>query len=227
VSAAQVVAEDAQIDNANLSAGSSDSVLDIQQIYAQAAAPGERLANVFNDAFISIGEVSSVSINTITTPKQTEDVLVFIDEGVFLLPSAFTTPERALLMPVLDDPDFPGDQRPEDADDDVQWQIFFEEVVREFLYTRFVLAENAGAEERVAVDEKVASELRVVITYYDRVRENERVRLAAQSVLDEPEAEAGSDSPAEQAEDLPAAPFQQSSIRDATRTLTLGYVGQR
>jgi hypothetical protein len=220
VSAAQVAEGDAQVDNANRSAGDSDSVLAVQEVYALAAASGAALGGLFNDAFLGIGEVASLSVTTISTPKQAKGELGFIDEGVFLLPSAFTSPERALLMPLLGDADFPADQRPSGPDDDDEWLVFFEEVVRPYIVARHPLAENASAQDRAQVEAQIAAELQLVISYYDAVRERERVQLAR----DEAAREAQPAAPADQQQAPAVAPLRQGRLPAVP--LEFGYRGQ-
>jgi hypothetical protein len=130
-------------------------------------------------------------------------------------------------MPVLGDPDFPGDQRPEDPDDDAQWQAFFEDVVREYLLSRFPLAEDASAQERAAIEVEITAELQTIVDYYEEVRENERLRLAIESVVEQLQPATDSEAPADQQPDapVPAAPLQQGAVQG--ETMTLGYVGQR
>jgi hypothetical protein len=68
-----------------------------------------------------------------TTGLQTTGLgeLLYLDEGVFLLPDPYTTPVQATLLPALMDPDFPSNRRPDDPDDEEAWQSFFNGVLKD------------------------------------------------------------------------------------------------
>jgi hypothetical protein len=209
----QVVEGDAQLRNTNLSAGSVDSVIPVVALYAA--------TGLYSSALSGASSVSSTTVSVIPITVE-DDELGFIDEGVFFLPSTFTNPEGSILMPVLNDPDFPGDQRPEDPADDVVWVEYFEDVVREFIASRHLLAEDASAAKRAEVEAVLTSEMQTVIAYYDVVRERERSQLAAEEAAEQVFPE-DAQQPSEQEES--ATPTQQGAL--PSEGLNLGYVGQQ
>ena len=228
LSVAQVAEGEAQVDNAIFSALNTDSVQEILTAYS---APGSAISS-----FIGAGLSGAVLQNLIqtpsSTPKQEKGELGFIDEGVFLLPSAFTSPERAILMPILGDPDFPGDQRPEDPDDDAEWLAFFEDVVREYIASRYLLAENATSEERAVravIEAIITSELQAIIAFYEMVRERERTQLAAIQIDAEQPQPDGNPDTEQQPDQQSDAPVSGASVQQGALPVdgkTLGYIGR-
>jgi len=230
VSAAQGLDGDAQVDRIGGTATGS-SVLEVLEVYRLATGAGGALAGLINTAFVDIGGTAELTTISISTPKQTKGELGFIDEGVFFLPPAFTNPERAVLMPLLGDPDFPSDLRPQDPDDAVAWGSFFEDVVRPFIASRYPLPEDASAQQRAAVEERIRAELALIVEYYDRVRERERGILAREEALREdgtppaeppPDGEGGA--PAQPTGAPPAASASRPAPRAAARATD--HVGQ-
>ena len=100
--------------------------------------------------------------------------LLYIDEGVFLLPDPYTTPIQATLLPALADPDFPADRRPDDPDDEEAWQTFFASVLKDYVQSRYLLREDAPESERAAVDARIENEWRSLVAYFQSIRERER-----------------------------------------------------
>ncbi|MCZ6845675.1 MAG: filamentous hemagglutinin N-terminal domain-containing protein [Alphaproteobacteria bacterium] len=103
--------------------------------------------------------------------------LLYLDEGVFLLPDPYTTPIQATLLPALADPDFPADRRPDDPDDEQAWQTFFAGVLKDYVQSRYLLDEDATASERAAVDARIESEWQSLVAYFQSIRARERVAI--------------------------------------------------
>ena len=104
--------------------------------------------------------------------------LLYVDEGVFLLPEPYTTPVSATLMPALMDPDFPADRRPEHADDQGAWQAFYDGPLRDYVENRYLLADDAPESERAAAVARVDREWRSLVEHFEKIRERERAGVA-------------------------------------------------
>jgi hypothetical protein len=100
--------------------------------------------------------------------------LLYVDEGVFLLPDPYTTPIQATLLPALADPDFPAGRRPDDPDDEEAWQTFYTSVLKDYVQSRYLLREDAPESERAAVDARIENEWRSLVAYFQSIRERER-----------------------------------------------------
>ena len=103
--------------------------------------------------------------------------LLYLDEGVFLLPDPYTTPIQAMLLPALADPDFPADRRPDDPDDEEGWQTFYRSVLKDYVQSRYLLGEDAPASERAAVDARIESEWQSLVAYFQIIRSRERAAI--------------------------------------------------
>ncbi len=103
--------------------------------------------------------------------------LLYVDEGVFLLPDPYTTPIQATLLPTLADPDFPADRRPDDPDDEEAWQTFYASVLKDYVQSRYLLHDDAPASERAAVDARIESEWRSLVEYFQGVRGRESAAI--------------------------------------------------
>ena len=71
--------------------------------------------------------------------------LLYVDEGVYLLPQPYATPIQATLLPALMDPDFPADRRPDEADDEEGWRLFFAGALRDYVKSRYPQPVDADA----------------------------------------------------------------------------------
>ena len=196
---------DAQVRNTNFSAANSDSILSV-------------LNNLSTANFGKLGPavLSNAAVQSVATPQIQGDESGFVDEGVFLLPDTYTSPERAVFLSALEDSEFPGTSRPDGPNNEAEWQAFFDGDVREFIASRYPLSENASDAEKAAVEALITAELQTVIEYYESVRARERTQLAADKSSSEPAP--GTESAP------PEAPGQQGAIQG--QAMTLGYVGQ-
>jgi hypothetical protein len=153
----------------------------------------------------------------------------FIDVGLFLLPDAYAVSRPGVFLAALADPDFPGDLRPDDPDDEEEWALFFEEVVREFVASRYLpLPEDASEEAKAERERRITAEMADIITYYDTVRARERAIIAfeaeQQRLLEggeEPAAEPAGEPPA--AEPEPSARLPAGDGLPAFSGLRPGY----
>ena len=104
--------------------------------------------------------------------------LLYIDDGVFLLPDPYTTPIQAMLLPALLDPDFPSDRRPDDPDDEAGWQSFYAGVLKDYVQSRYLMPEDASPAERAAVEARVETEWQVLVAFFENIRNREQAALA-------------------------------------------------
>ncbi|MDX1432256.1 MAG: filamentous hemagglutinin N-terminal domain-containing protein [Gammaproteobacteria bacterium] len=104
--------------------------------------------------------------------------LLYVDEGVFLLPEPYTTPVSATLLPALMDPDFPANRRPVDADDHAGWQAFYDGVLRDYVQDRYLVADDAPESERDEASAQVEREWRSLIEHFEGIRARERAGVA-------------------------------------------------
>lgn len=100
--------------------------------------------------------------------------LLYVDEGVFLLPQPYTTPIQATLLPALMDPEFPAYQRPDDANDEKGWWTFYSGVLKDYVKSRYPLSVGAPASERAAVDAHIEGEWQSLVDYFQSIRQQER-----------------------------------------------------
>jgi filamentous hemagglutinin family protein len=115
-----------------------------------------------------------------TTGLQTTGLgeLLYLDEGVFLLPDPYTTPVQATLLPALMDPDFPSNRRPDDPDDEEAWQSFFNGVLKDYVQSRYLLPDDASASQRAEVNDRIAAEWQSLVDYFQKVRSREHAAMA-------------------------------------------------
>ncbi len=132
--------------------------------------------------YSALGFTGGVNVPTIIPGLESTGLgeLAFVDEGLFLLPEPYAAPDPATLVPPLQDPDFPGDLRPDDPDDGVAWTAFFDEVLSEYVAERYLLPEETDPERIARAKRSAEEELAGLIAFYETVRERERRSLAAQ-----------------------------------------------
>jgi hypothetical protein len=114
-----------------------------------------------------------------TTGLQTTGLgeLLYLDEGVFLLPDPYTTPVQATLLPALMDPDFPSNRRPDDPDDEEAWQSFFNGVLKDYVQSRYLLPDDASASLRAQVNARIAAEWQSLVDHFQKVRGREHAAM--------------------------------------------------
>jgi hypothetical protein len=173
-----------------LKGASEDALVDpgTGGIFDDSAGQADAIATVYGTALGGSGLFSTPNFSssfvspTNTLGLETTGLGEFgvIDEGLFLLPDPYAAPEPAILVPPLQDPDFPADLRPDDPDDDVAWSEFYDDVLREYVGVRYRLSEQGSEETRQRSEQAVTDELAGLIAYYEAVRTRERAALAAQ-----------------------------------------------
>jgi len=135
----------------------------------------------FLDALSQQAQARTVGLETTGLETTGLGELLYLDEGVFLLPEPYTTPVSATLLPALMDPDFPSDLRPEDADDEDAWQAFYDGALRGYVNGRYVVADDAPEVERAAAGARVDREWRALIEHFEKIRSRERAAVASGS----------------------------------------------
>jgi hypothetical protein len=131
----------------------------------------------FLDALNQVALSRTVGLETTGLETTGLGELLYLDEGVFLLPDPYTTPIQATLLPALADPQFPADRRPDDPDDEQAWQTFFAGVLKDYVQSRYLLDEDASASERAAVDARIESEWQSLVAYFQSIRARDRVAI--------------------------------------------------
>jgi hypothetical protein len=170
---------------ANFVTGASDA-------FINTVPGGERVTNIagtsivlaafrgqgfFFDALNQAAVSRTVGLETTGLETTGLGELLYVDEGVFLLPDPYTTPIQATLLPALADPDFPADRRPDDPDDEAAWQTFFASVLKDYVQSRYLLREDAPESERAAVDARIEDEWQSLVAYFQGIRERERAAI--------------------------------------------------
>ena len=83
-----------------------------------------------------------------------------------------------MLLPALMDPGFPADRRPDDPDDEGEWQSFYAGVLKDYVQSRYLVPEDATPEERSAIEARAESEWRVLVAYFENIRTREHAAMA-------------------------------------------------
>jgi len=146
--------------------------------------PGVFAFNFFSSTELTASTISSAGLESAgLETKSGEDAGV--DEGVFLLPDTFSVPELALLMPILQDPDYPADTQPEDPDDDEAWAEFFG-TLKEFVESRYQKEGTDTGKQKLSRNARkhIKEDLGIIKKYYKWLRKHMRKDLAA---VDNPE----------------------------------------
>ena len=132
--------------------------------------------------YSALGFTGGVNVPTIIPGLESTGLgeLAFIDEGLFLLPEPYAAPDPATLVPPLQDPDFPGDLRPGDPDDAVAWESFLDQVLRDYVFERYLRPEETDPERIARATRAAERELAELVDFYEAFRERERRTLAAQ-----------------------------------------------
>jgi filamentous hemagglutinin family protein len=107
--------------------------------------------------------------------------LLYIDEGVFLLPDPYTTPVQATLLPGLMDPNFPVDLRPGDASDGQAWQSFYSGVLKDYVQSRYPQLDEISESERAEIQDRIEIEWQSLVEYFEAIRSRERAATASGS----------------------------------------------
>jgi hypothetical protein len=178
------------------SGGHANFVTGATDAFINTVPGGESVTNVVGSspvlsAFQSLGfflnTLSQVAIGRTvgleTTGLETTGLgeLVYVDEGLFLLPQPYAQPIQATLLPALMDPDLPAHLRPDDPDDEDAWQAFYSGVLKSYAQSRYPLPEGASEAERAAVAEKSDREWNSLVAYFQNVRQRERATLLSAS----------------------------------------------
>jgi hypothetical protein len=108
--------------------------------------------------------------------------ILYLDDGVFLLPSPYVTPVEATLLPALMDPDFPSDRRPEDPDDDEAWLAYFDTVLRDYVQSRYLLPDDASAAQRAEANARIETEWQSLVAFFQGIRAREQAATLTGSV---------------------------------------------
>ncbi len=132
----------------------------------------------FLDALSRAALARTVGLETTGLETTGLGELLYVDEGVFLLPDPYTTPVQAILLPALMDPDFPADRRPDGPDDEDAWQAFYSGVLRDYVQSRYLLPDNASESDREAADTHSAREWQTLVAHFETVRARERAAIA-------------------------------------------------
>ncbi len=127
----------------------------------------------FQDALSQVAVASTVGLETTGLETTGLGELMYVDEGVFLLPDPYTTSVQATLLPVFMDPALPADLRPDNPADEQAWQSFYSGVLRDYVQSRYQLSENATQAERDAVEARIESEWRSLVEYFEGIRARE------------------------------------------------------
>ncbi|NIP46920.1 MAG: hypothetical protein GWN21_11720, partial [Gammaproteobacteria bacterium] len=127
----------------------------------------------FQDALSQVAVASTVGLETTGLETTGLGELIYVDEGVFLLPDPYTTSVQATLLPVFMDPALPADLRPDNPADEQAWQSFYSGVLRDYVQSRYQLSENATQAERDAVEARIESEWRSLVEYFEGIRARE------------------------------------------------------
>ncbi len=107
--------------------------------------------------------------------------LLYVDEGVFLLPDPYTTPIQATLLPALMDPDLPADRRPDDLNYEEAWRLSYPGILKDYVQSRYLLPDDASASERAAVNERIEKEWRLLVEFFQKNRDRERAAIVTGS----------------------------------------------
>jgi hypothetical protein len=174
------------------SGGRANFVTGASDAFINTVPGGERVTNIagtsiilaafrgqgfFFDALNQAAVSRTVGLETTGLETTGLGELLYVDEGVFLLPDPYTTPIQATLLPALADPDFPADRRPDDPDDEAAWQTFFASVLKDYVQSRYLLREDAPESERAAVDARIEDEWQSLVAYFQGIRERERAAI--------------------------------------------------
>jgi hypothetical protein len=108
--------------------------------------------------------------------------LLYLDEGVFLLPNPYVTPLEATLLPSLMDPDFPSDRRPDDPGEDEAWRVFYDTVLRDYVQSRYLLPDDASAAQRAEVNARIEVEWQSLVDFFQGIRAREQAAILTGSV---------------------------------------------
>lgn len=178
--------------------GSANFVTGASNAFINTVPGGESVTNVAGvsvllAAFQSLGFFSDTlnqaalgrTVGLETTGLETTGLgeLLYVDEGLYLLPQPFATPIQATLLPALVDPDFPANRRPDDPDDDEAWQQFFNGALKDYVQSRYPVPPGAGAEQRGAIEARMQREWQSLVDYFQQIRGRERASILTGSPL--------------------------------------------
>ena len=127
----------------------------------------------------ALGRTVGLETTGLETPGLGE--LLYLDEGVFLLPNPYATPIEATLLPALMDTDFPSFRRPVDPDDDEAWQTFFRTVLRDYVQSRYLLPDDASAARRAEINARIEAEWQSLVDFFQSLRAREQAALVTGS----------------------------------------------